>query len=83
MPRAAWKGPFMIPFQLPSNPKEPIKTMARACTVIPAFVGRKFLVHNGKDYLPVIITEQMVNHKLGEFAPTRKPFSYKKDDKRR
>jgi small subunit ribosomal protein S19 len=50
---------------------EPIKTWARACTVVPDFVGRTFLVHNGKTHLRVYITENMVGHKLGEFAPTR------------
>jgi len=55
----------------------PIRTGARACTILPAFVGLKFAVHNGKDYLTVNITEEMVGHKLGEFAPTRKRFSYK------
>ncbi|CAG8541606.1 9751_t:CDS:1 [Paraglomus occultum] len=54
-----------------------IRTNARACTILPAFVGLKFAVYNGKDYLTVNVTEEMVGHKLGEFAPTRKRFSYK------
>ncbi|CAG8680450.1 7587_t:CDS:2, partial [Funneliformis caledonium] len=58
--------------------KTPIKTQARSCTVLPSFVGLKFLVHNGKDYIPVNITEEMVGHKLGEFSPTRKKFSFRK-----
>ncbi len=51
--------------------KEPIKTWARACTVVPEFVGHTFMVHNGRHHLKVFITEDMVGHKLGEFAPTR------------
>ena len=51
--------------------KEPIKTWARACTIIPEFVGHTFLVHNGKVHMKVFVTEDMVGHKLGEFAPTR------------
>ena len=51
---------------------EPIKTWARACTIVPEFVGHTFLVHNGKNHLPVLVTEDMVGHKLGEFALTRK-----------
>ncbi len=50
---------------------EPIKTWARACTIIPEFVNMNFLVHNGNDFRKVFVTENMVGHKLGEFAPTR------------
>ena len=50
---------------------EPIKTWARACTIVPEFVGHTFLVHNGRSFLNVFVTEDMVGHKLGEFAPTR------------
>ena len=50
---------------------EPIKTWARACTITPDFVSHTFLVHNGKQFLKVFVTEDMVGHKLGEFAPTR------------
>jgi small subunit ribosomal protein S19 len=51
--------------------KEPIKTWARACTIIPEFVNHTFLVHNGKAFLKVLVTEEMVGHKLGEFSLTR------------
>ncbi|KXN74371.1 putative mitochondrial ribosomal protein S19 [Conidiobolus coronatus NRRL 28638] len=80
MPRSIWKGPFFVTFP---NLKKcivdqvPIKTNARSCTIIPSFVGAKFLVHNGRHYLPVNVTEEMVGHKLGEFSITRKPFSYR------
>lgn len=51
--------------------KEPIKTWARACTIIPEFVGHTFMVHNGKVFTKVFVTEEMVGHKLGEFSLTR------------
>jgi small subunit ribosomal protein S19 len=51
--------------------RDPIKTWARDCTIIPDFVGLTFLVHNGKQFLKVYATEDMVGHKLGEFSPTR------------
>jgi small subunit ribosomal protein S19 len=51
--------------------KEPIKTWARDCTVVPEFIGSTFLVYNGKQFLKVYVTEDMVGHKLGEFSPTR------------
>lgn len=51
--------------------KEPIKTWARRCTIAPDFVGHTFLVHNGRSHVSVYVTEDMVLHKLGEFAPTR------------
>jgi small subunit ribosomal protein S19 len=51
--------------------KEPIKTWSRDCTIVPDFVGATFLVHNGKSFVKVYVTEDMVEHKLGEFAPTR------------
>ncbi|KAF9327700.1 hypothetical protein BG006_009034 [Podila minutissima] len=80
MPRSAWKGPFFVALPglkqaLTSN--IPVRTNARACTIIPSFVGLKFQIHNGKDYTPLTVTDEMVGHKLGEFAPTRKRFSYR------
>ncbi len=78
MGRSLKKGPFVNPKlyakverQATSGSKEPIKTWARACTIIPEFVGYTFLVHNGKLHIKVFVTEDMVGHKLGEFAPTR------------
>jgi small subunit ribosomal protein S19 len=56
---------------LNTNEKKVIKTWARSCTIIPEFVGFTFLVHNGKKFIPVYVTEQMIGHKLGEFSPTR------------
>ena len=54
-----------------SNTSTPIRTWARACTIVPEFVGHTFQVHNGRMFIDVFCTEDMVGHKLGEFAPTR------------
>ncbi|KZP13978.1 ribosomal protein S19/S15 [Athelia psychrophila] len=78
--RSAWKGPFFVAFP---NLREAalnntaIQTRARACTILPNFVGIRFMVHNGKDFLPVVVTPDMVGHKLGEFSHTKKRFTYK------
>ncbi len=78
MGRSLKKGPFVNPKlyqkvqrQLQEGTHEPIKTWARACTIVPEFVGCTFMVHNGKQHLKVFVTEDMVGHKLGEFSPTR------------
>ena len=78
MSRSAKKGPFVdfklfrkVQRQEESGSKEPITTWARACTIVPEFVGITFMVHNGRHHLKVFVTEDMVGHKLGEFAPTR------------
>ena len=78
MSRSTKKGPYVdaklyskVQRQQDGGPKEPIKTWARACTIVPEFVGTTFLVHNGKLHMKVFVTEDMVGHKLGEFAPTR------------
>ncbi len=78
MSRSIKKGPYIdinvekkVDAMLNSGIKEPIKTWARSCTITPDFVGFTFLVHNGRLHVRVNITEDMVGHKLGEFAPTR------------
>ena len=78
MSRSLKKGPF-IDFKLAKkvaaqadDDRTIIKTWARASTIAPEFVGKTFAVHNGKVHVPVFVTENMVGHKLGEFAPTRK-----------
>ena len=78
MSRSQKKGPYVdeklylkVQKQEAAGSKEPIKTWARACTIVPEFVGFTFLVHNGRQHMEVHITEDMVGHKLGEFAPTR------------
>ena len=90
MTRSLKKGPFLQEKliikvdRLPAGKKEPIKTWARSCTIVPDFVGHTFLVHNGNKFLKVFVTEDMVGHKLGEFAPTRtfRGHTSKKDSKR-
>lgn len=78
MGRSLKKGPYVEPklFAKVANNAEsgnnqPITTWARRCTIVPEFVGVTFMVHNGKQHLKVFVTEDMVGHKLGEFAPTR------------
>lgn len=77
MSRSIKKGPYVDEkllkkvAKLRSGDKTVIKTWARACTIIPAMVGFTFGVHNGKEHIPVFVTEDMVGHKLGEFSPTR------------
>lgn len=78
MSRSKKKGPYIdakvaakVEKAQATNSREPIKTWARDCTIHPDFVGVTFLVHNGKQFLKVYVTEDMVGHKLGEFAPTR------------
>lgn len=83
MPRSLKKGPFIDDHLLKkviaaqkSGDKKVIKTWSRRSTVIPEMVGLTFTVHNGKKFIPVFITENMVGHKLGEFAPTRQFFGH-------
>ena len=76
MSRSLKKGPYVdqrlaAKVDKQGMNKEPIKTWSRDCTIIPEFIGATFLVHNGKTFVKVYVTEDMVGHKLGEFAPTR------------
>ncbi|KPJ71059.1 MAG: 30S ribosomal protein S19 [Planctomycetes bacterium DG_20] len=78
MGRSVKKGPYVdakllkkVARQTEVNVREPIRTWARACTVVPEFVSHTFLVHNGNKFIKVFVTEDMVGHKLGEFAATR------------
>ena len=78
MSRSTKKGPFFsqkllgkVMRQKSESTHEPIKTWARSCTILPEFVSHTFMVHNGRAFLKVFVTEDMVGHKLGEFAPTR------------
>jgi len=77
MSRSLKKGPFieerlMRKVKAAGNDKKPIKTWSRASTIYPDMVGLKFGVHNGKEFIEVLVVEDMVGHKLGEFSPTRK-----------
>ena len=78
MARSVWKGPFVeeslikkVDKQKNDPSKKPIKTWSRKSTIIPDFVGVSFLIYNGKKFIPIKISEEMVGHKLGEFSPTR------------
>jgi small subunit ribosomal protein S19 len=77
LPRSIKKGPFVDASLLKKvdsqsvDDRRPIKTWSRRSTVIPEFIGYTFAVHNGRRFLPIYVTENMVGHKLGEFAPTR------------
>lgn len=78
MARSVWKGPFVDGYLLNKAEKargsgrnDIIRTWSRRSTIIPQFVGLTFGVHNGKKFLPVLVTENMVGHRFGEFAPTR------------
>lgn len=90
MPRSVWKGPFVDGYLLEkaetaraSSRNEIIKTWSRRSTIVPDFVGLTFAVHNGKKFLPVYVTENMVGHKLGEFSPTRTYYGHGADKKAR
>ncbi len=75
MGRSTKKGPYVDPKLFAKFTKvgssAPITTWARRCTIVPEFVGATFMVHNGRQHVKVFVTEDMVGHKLGEFAPTR------------
>ena len=89
MSRSVWKGPFVDPNLLKKVEKlknkpnaAPIKTWSRKCTIIPEFVGHSFLIHNGKKFIPIKISDEMVGHKLGEFSPTRQFSGHTPADKK-
>ena len=88
MSRSLKKGPFIDPklakkiAALGAEDRTVVKTWARASTVTPEMVGRTIAIHNGRLHVPVLITENMVGHKLGEFSPTRKFRGHAKKDKK-
>ena len=89
MSRSVWKGPFVeeslikkVEKQKTDPKKMPIKTWSRKSTIIPEFIGVSFLIFNGKKFIPVTISEDMVGHKLGEFSPTRTFFGHTPADKK-
>jgi small subunit ribosomal protein S19 len=88
MPRSVWKGPFVDGYLLAKAEKAAgqgrnaaIKTWSRRSTIMPQFVGLTFQVHNGNKFIPVYVTEEMVGHKFGEFAPTRTYYGHGADKK--
>ena len=89
MPRSIKKGPFIdshlsqkVVESVKDQSKKVIKTWSRRSTIIPEMVGLTFAVHNGKKFIPVFVTENMVGHKLGEFSPTRTFHSHAGDKKK-
>ena len=90
MARSVWKGPFVDAYllkkaeaTLASGRNTVIKIWSRRSTIMPQFVGLTFGVHNGQKFVPVLVTEHMVGHKFGEFAPTRTYFGHAADKKAR
>ena len=88
MARSVWKGPFVELSLLKKaetaqggSNRSPIKTWSRRSTILPQFVGLTFNVYNGKKFIPVSVNEEMVGHKLGEFAPTRTYHGHAADKK--
>ncbi len=88
MSRSIKKGPYVdeklakkVERQNQTSSHDPITTWARACTITPEFVGHTFMVHNGRTHIRCYVTEDMVGHKLGEFAPTRIFRGHHKKDK--
>jgi small subunit ribosomal protein S19 len=90
VPRSTWKGPFVDGYLLKKAEKarasrrnEVIRTWSRRSTVLPQFVGLTFGVYNGRKFVPVLVTENMIGHKFGEFSPTRTFFGHSGDKKAR
>ena len=88
MAHSVWKGPFIDGYLLKkaevsreSGRKEVVKTWSRRSTILPQFVGLTFGVHNGQKFIPVLVTENMIGHKFGEFAPTRTYYGHSADKK--
>ncbi len=88
MSRSVWKGPFVDGYLLKkaetvreSGRKDVIKTWSRRSTILPQFVSLTFGVHNGRKFVPVLVTEEMIGHKFGEFAPTRTYWGHAADKK--
>ena len=89
MSRSVWKGPFVDESLIKKvekikneSVKKPIKTWSRKSTILPDFVGISFLIYNGKKFIPITVSEDMVGHKFGEFSPTRQFFGHTPADKK-
>ncbi len=90
MARSIWKGPFVDPVLLKkaeaareSGRNQVIKIWSRRSTILPQFVGLTFGVYNGRKHIPVLVTEDMIGHKFGEFSPTRTYYGHTADKKAR
>ena len=89
MSRSLRKGPYVdqrllakVERQEATGHREPLKTWSRDCTIVPDFIGFNFLIHNGRVFMKLFVTEDMVGHKLGEFAPTRTFHGHSADKKK-
>ena len=89
MARSIWKGPFVdanlikkVEKLKDQTNKPPIKTWSRKSTIIPDFIGLSFLIYNGKKFIPITVSEDMVGHKFGEFSPTRQFYGHTPADKK-
>ena len=89
MSRSVWKGPFVEESLIKKVEKtkndlnkKPIKTWSRKSTIIPEFIGISFLIYNGKKFIPITVSEDMVGHKFGEFSPTRTFYGHTPADKK-
>ena len=89
MPRSVWKGPFIdrsllkkVEAARQADKNTIIQTWSRRSTILPQMVGLTFGVHNGKKFIPVLVSDQMIGHKLGEFAPTREFKGHSGGDKK-
>lgn len=90
MPRSVWKGPFVDGYLLKKaevsragGARDVIRTWSRRSTILPQFVGLTFAVYNGQKFIPVLVSEEMVGHKLGEFSPTRTYYGHSADRRAR
>ncbi len=90
MTRSTWKGPFIDGYLLKkvesareTGRKDVIKIWSRRSTILPQFVGLTFGVHNGRKHIPVLVTEDMIGHKFGEFSPTRTYYGHSADKRAR
>ena len=88
MTRSVWKGPFVDGYMLKkattaraSGRNQVIKTWSRRSTILPQFIGLTYGVYNGQKFIPVLVTEDMIGHKFGEFAPTRNYYGHGADKK--
>ena len=88
MPRSIWKGPFVDSYVLKkaeksqaSGRKDVIRIWSRRSTILPQFVGLTFGVYNGRKHIPVLVSEDMIGHKFGEFSPTRTYYGHMADKK--
>ena len=88
MARSVWKGPFVdghlikkVQDHIKENKVKPIKTWSRRSTILPQFVGITFNVYNGKKFIPVLVSEEMVGQKLGEYSPTRTYYGHTAEKK--